>query len=47
MSKVLFWCEIAEEKSQIMAFDFRLKTVKLVMARPHKILPFSIVFSEG
>jgi len=46
ISKTLFWCEISESQSKIMALDFRAKA-KLVMTRPNKILPFSAVLSEG
>jgi len=47
ISKTLFWCEVAENKSKIMAFDTRIKTVKTVMTRSNKIFPASAVLSEG
>jgi len=47
ISKTLFWCEVAENQSKIMAFDIRVKTVKIVMTRSNKIFPSSAVLSEG
>ncbi|XP_050056431.1 proto-oncogene tyrosine-protein kinase ROS isoform X5 [Aphis gossypii] len=47
ISKTLFWCEVAEHQSNIMAFDVRVKTVKIVMSRSNKIFPSSAVLSEG
>jgi len=47
ISKTLFWCEVFENQSKIMAYEFRTKTVKLVMNRPNKIFPSSAVLSEG
>lgn len=47
ISKTLFWCEVAENQSKIMAFDIRVKTVKIVMTRSNKMFPSSAVLSEG
>jgi len=47
ISKTLFWCEVAENQSKIMAFDIRVKTVQIVMTRSNKIFPSSAVLSEG
>jgi len=47
ISKTLFWCEVAEKRSKIMAFDIRIKTVQTVMTRSNKIFPSSAVLSEG
>lgn len=47
ISKTLFWCEIAENQSKIMAFDIRIKTVNVVMTRSNEIFPSSAVLSEG
>jgi len=47
ISKTLFWCEVFQNQSKVMAYELRTKTVKLVMNRPNKIFPFSAVLSEG
>jgi len=47
ISKTLFWCEVSENQSKIMAFDFRIKTIRVVMKRPNKIFPSSAVLSDG
>lgn len=47
ISKTLFWCEVAENQSKIMAFDIRAKTAQIVMTRSNKIFPSSTVLSEG
>lgn len=47
ISKTLFWCEVTENQSKIMAFDIRVKTVKIVMTRSNKIFPSSAVLYEG
>ncbi|XP_025412408.1 proto-oncogene tyrosine-protein kinase ROS isoform X3 [Sipha flava] len=48
ISKTLFWCEVSDNQSTIMAMNIeKNKEAKVLMVRSNRIFPYSAVLSEG